>query len=146
VYKTKVALRESLFHSMTTEVKVLNELKRDCEEIACEPSIEMKSDIRDREDNVQAILIQMELVEKHIEDLQARFPKINDHAVDDTTFNEEDHPSLKMISKLNWSDLRALMLCYLSSAYSYEVRVSSHTKRHFRLFLIFAHLFGFFTA
>lgn len=28
VYKTKVALRESLFHSMTTEVKVLNKLKK----------------------------------------------------------------------------------------------------------------------
>jgi len=145
VYKTKVALRESLFHSMTTEVKVLNELKRDCEEIACEPSIEMQSDIRDREDNVQAILIQMELVEKHIEDIQARFPKINDHAVDDITFREDD-PSLKIISKLNWSDLRALLLCYLRSAYAYAVRVSSHKKRHFHLFLIFAHLFGFFTA
>ena len=145
VYKSKVALRECLFHSMTTEVKVLNELKRDFEEIASEPSIELQSDIRDREDNVQAILIQMELVEKHIEDIQARFPRIDDHAVDDTTFNE-DEPSLKMISNLNWSDLRALLLCYLSSAYAYEVRESSHTKRYFPLFFIFTHIFGFNTA
>jgi hypothetical protein len=138
VYKSKVALRESLFHSMTTEVKVLNELKRDCEEIACEPSIEMQSDIRDREDNVQAILIQMELVEKHIEDLQARFPKIDDHAVDDITFNE-DEPSLKIISKLNWSDLRALLLCYLSSAYAYEVSVS-HKRDYFPLSFLLIYL------
>ena len=144
VYKSKVALRESLFHSMTTEVKVLNELKRDCEEIACEPSIEMQSDIRDREDNVQAILIQMELVEKHIEDLQARFPKIDDHAVDDITFNE-DEPSLKIISKLNWSDLRTLLLCYLSSAYAYEVCTRVITKGLLSL-VLFTHIFGFYTA
>ena len=119
VYKSKVALRESLFHSMTTEVKMLNELKRECEAMENERSNERLADIKDREDNVQDLLIQMELVEKNIEELQAKYPRIEDETTDNTF--DEHEPALKMISKLNSPDLRALLLLFLSSSYSSEV-------------------------
>jgi len=120
VYKSKVALRESLFNSMTTEVKMLNEVKREFEAMKNEPSNDMLADIKDRECNVQDFLIRMELVEKSIEELQAKFPRIED----ETTENifDENEPALKMISKLNGPNLRALVLSFLSSAYSSEVR------------------------
>ena len=108
VYKSKVALRESLFHSMTTEVKMLNELKRECEAMENERSNERLADIKDSEDNVQDLLIQMELVEKNIEELQAKYPRIEDESMDSTF--DENEPALKMISKLNPPDLRALLL------------------------------------
>ena len=119
IYKSKVALRESLFHSMTTEVKTLNVLKRECEAMENEPSNERLADIKDREDNVQEFLIQMELVEKNIEELQAKYPRIEDETMDNTF--DEHEPALRMISKLNSPDLRALLLLFLSSSYSSEV-------------------------
>ena len=119
VYKSKVALRESLFHSMTTEVKMLNELKRECEAMENERSNERLADIKDSEDNVQDLLIQMELVEKNIEELQAKYPRIEDEKTDNTF--DEHEPALKMISKLFSPDLRALLLLFLSSSYSSEV-------------------------
>jgi hypothetical protein len=119
VYKSKVALRESLFHSMTTEVKMLNELKRECEAMENERSNERLADIKDSEDNVQDLLIQMELVEKNIEELQAKYPRIEDETTDNTF--DEHEPALKMISNLFSPDLRALLLLFLSSSYSSEV-------------------------
>jgi hypothetical protein len=115
VYKSKVALRESLFHSMTTEAKILNNMKREREGMKNGHSNE---DIKDREDNLQDFLIQMELVEKNLEELQAKFPRIEDET--DDAFDEHE-PALKMLSRLNGSDLRNLLLRFLSSTYSSEV-------------------------
>jgi hypothetical protein len=50
----------------------------------------------------------MELVEKNIEELQAKYPRIEDESMDSTF--DENEPALKMISKLNPPDLRALLL------------------------------------
>ena len=68
---------------------------------------------------MQDLLIQMELVEKNIEELQAKYPRIEDEKTDNTF--DEHEPALKMISKLFSPDLRALLLLFLSSSYSSEV-------------------------
>jgi DNA repair exonuclease SbcCD ATPase subunit len=126
VYKSKVALRESLFHSLTTETKMLNSMKRECE--AMEHSIEKNADIKDREDNIQDFLIQIELVENYIEELRAKFPMIEDESVHDAF--DEHEPALKLLSKLNSSDLRTLLLRFLSSTYLSEVSFYHVTCHH----------------
>ena len=127
VYKSKVALRESLFHSMTTEAKILNYMKREREAMENGHLNELSADIKDREENLQDFLIQMELVEKNLEELQAKFPRIEDDT--DDIFDEHE-PTLKMLSKLNGSDLRNLLLRFLRSTYSSEVSFCRGTYNH----------------
>jgi len=124
VYKSKVALRGNLSQRMADEVKLVNELKQQCHEIEGKPSTDILDDVIDHEDNVQDLLIQIELVEKSLEDLQAKYPSIDDDDEEEggiaDVFDEHD-PSLKILSKLNGSVLRTLMLGCLGTCYSSEV-------------------------
>ena len=125
IYKSKAQQREDLLQSMKTEVTLLNELKRECESMEFEPPVEMLSEVTDREDNVQDFLIQIELVENSLEELQAKYPTIED---DNEVFDEHE-PALKMISKLNGPVLRTLMLDLLGSCYTSEVRKTCILKK-----------------
>ena len=124
VYKSKVALRDNLSQRMADEVKLVNELKQQCHAMDVKPSTELLDDVIDHEDNVQDLLIQIELVEKSLEDLLVKYPSIDndddgEEGVDDV-FDEHD-PSLKILSRLNGPVLRTLMLGCLGSCYSSEV-------------------------
>ena len=124
VYKSKVALRDNLSQRMADEVKLVNNLKRQCHEMDNRPSADILDDVIDHEDNVQDLLIQIELVEKSLEDLQVKYPSIDDDGGEEggiaDVFDEHD-PSLKILSKLNGPVLRTLMLGCLGSCYSSEV-------------------------
>jgi len=124
VYKSKVALRDNLSQRMADEVKLVNNLKRQCHEMDSSPSTDLLDDVIDHEDNVQDLLIQIELVEKSLEDLQVKYPSIDDDDEEEggiaDVFDEHD-PSLKILSKLNGPVLRKLMLGCLGTCYSSEV-------------------------
>ena len=124
VYKSKIALREELLHSMAVEVKLLNGLKRECKEMDSKPSDEVLAELEDHENNVQDFLIQIELAENTIEELQAKYPSIEDDNEKEDTGDGlfDDHaPAVKIISKLNGPVLRTLLLRFLGSCYTTEL-------------------------
>lgn len=123
IYKSKVGQREDLLQAMGTEVKLLNELKRQCES---DPQLsnEFLAEVKDHEDNVQDFLIEVELVENNLEELIAKYPSIEDKNKEDETRKnvfDEHEPALKMISKLKGPLLRSLFLDFLGSCLASEV-------------------------
>lgn len=126
VLKSKVALQQSLLQSIAVEANILSELERHEDAMSSEHSNETLAEIKYHKDNVQDLSIQLELLENSIDELRAKFPCLQDEnnrkeAVDNV-FNERDSV-MKVISKLHFRDLRTLVLSFLSSSYSSEVRL-----------------------
>jgi chromosome segregation ATPase len=127
VLKSKVALQQSLLQSIAAEATILAELERREQSMSSEPSNETLTEITYHKDNVQDLSIQLELLEISIDELRAKFPSVKDEInggknAMDNVFNERDSV-MKVISKLHFRDLRALVLSFLSSSYSSEVRL-----------------------
>lgn len=126
VLKSKVALQQSLLQSIAVEANILSELERHEDAMSSEPSNETLAEIKYHKDNVQDLSIQLELLENSIDELRAKFPCLKDEnnvkVAMDNVFNERDSV-MKVISKLHFRDLRTLVLSFLSSSYSSEVRL-----------------------
>ena len=126
VLKSKVAQQQSLLQSIAVEANILAELERREQSMRSEPSNETLTEITYHKDNVQDLSIQLELLEISIDELRAKFPSLKDEinggkTAMDNVFNERDSV-MKVISKLHFRDLRALVLSFLSSSYLSEVR------------------------
>lgn len=123
-YKSKIALQQSLLQSIATEASKLTELKRGKNSMTSEQFIETTTEIKYHKDNVQDLSIQLELLENSIDEMRVKFPCLekekNGEIASDDTFNECDSV-MKVISKLHFRDLRALLLSFLSSSYTSEV-------------------------
>ncbi len=120
VYKSKVELQQSLLQSIIVEANTLTKLGRHEVSMNSEPSGEALAENEYHKDNVQDLSIQLELLENSIDELRAKFPclkdKTNGKMVMDNVFSERDSV-MKVISKLHFRDLRAILLNFLSSSY-----------------------------
>lgn len=123
-FKSKVALQQSLLQSIATEASKLTELERGRNSMTFEQFNETTTEIKYHKNNVQDLSIQLELLESSIDELRVKFPCLENEKdgeiASDEVFNEGDSV-MKVISKLHFRDLRALLLSFLSSSYTSEV-------------------------
>jgi len=121
IYDEKVAERKRLEQSMSAEVELLKEKKSKCKEFGPEPPEDASNEVRDCQDNIEELLLQIELLENGIELIRENHPSVEDE--DDSrvdAFDTQDS-ALMVLSKQTGPALRTLIAKLLSSFHDSEL-------------------------
>lgn len=129
-YEVKVAEHDKLMLAMSEEVELLNKRKaesRELENADPEQHDELLSLIRELEENVQGLLIQIDLVEDELEKLRSRWPSV-EKAVQVganamCTSPRKQESTKQMLSQLESPMLRTLIWSLLDSYSKSEVGI-----------------------
>jgi kinesin family protein 4/21/27 len=113
-YEAKVVEHGKLLQSMASEVKMMNKQRGH------------KSDasIKEHEDNIHEYQLKLELVESDLEQLRAKFPRVEEYYFEEDETKKqlrEILPALKIISKIDAPTLRTLFWEFLEGHVKSEV-------------------------
>jgi len=121
-YEVKVAEHDKLMLAMSEEVKLLNQRKAESQELEnADPEVHDKllSFIRELEESVQGLLIQIDLVEDELEKLRSKWPSVENAvqvgASTMCTSPRKQESTKQMLSQLESPMLRTLLWSLLDS-------------------------------
>ncbi|KAL7540949.1 hypothetical protein ACHAXR_011794 [Thalassiosira sp. AJA248-18] len=120
-YESKVVEHGQLMQALAKEAKRLRERRTDYQATDCENTAEITAQIRDHEETVQELQLQIELLETDLEQLRVKCPNLEDRVFDEDG-TDENGPVLKMITKLDGPVLRTLIWNLLQSYVSAELQ------------------------
>eukprot|EP00986_Skeletonema_menzelii_P003739 scaffold1185_cov143-Skeletonema_menzelii.AAC.33 len=121
-YTAKVIEHGELMQLLAKEAKIINTWKREYNNADPNTSVveDVMSEIKEHEETVQQLQLELELVENDLDQLRSKYPSIEEDASEEDT-QIGNGSALKMIAKLDGPVLRTLLWSLLDSYYTTEL-------------------------
>ncbi len=126
-YESKVVEHGKLMAAMAKEVKRINELRREYHSMDSDGVEGIVAQIREHEDTVQELQLQIEFLDNDMEQLKCKCPHLEDIIFEEVM--DEHGPALRMIEKLEGPVLRSLLWNLMESYSAAELQRRTLAER-----------------